>query len=59
MRPISFWQNLEKQVDFQLKTQLSESLPHFSKLRVIKVFDGEIVTGEDEVLSMKWRAVPS
>ncbi|MBK6996698.1 MAG: adenine deaminase [Lewinellaceae bacterium] len=35
---------------FKLGVAHLEGVPHFPKLRVIKVFDGEIVTGEDEAL---------
>jgi len=54
--PNQFLATPRQAIDFQLKTKLSESsgqierVPHGAKLRVIKVFDGEIVTGEDEAL---------
>ncbi len=54
--PNQFLAKLRQAVDFQVRTKLPESL-EFSEsstnCRVIKVFDGEIVTGEDEALVHK------
>ncbi|MBC7774249.1 MAG: adenine deaminase, partial [Phycisphaerae bacterium] len=54
--PNKFLAKPRKPVDFQLKTQLPESLELSGSsapsvnCRIIKVFDGEIVTGADEAL---------
>jgi len=57
--PNQFLAKQKKSSDFQIRAQLSESLSRglgtessrlSTKLRVIKVYDGEIVTGEDEAL---------
>ncbi len=53
--PNQFLAKPRQAIDFQLfqhaRVAHLEGVPHFPKLRVIKVFDGEIVTGEDEAVA--------